>query len=307
MNNKNESAWRIDALDSRGGLAFASYRAADLLEADAYSADDPAVFIEAPDFRVENVSSRAIGLAAGDRSFQSGLFVDEAEVGFKTLTDLVEFVRRCYLRGAGGDGTDGGGGGLPFTPGEGPSPDIPEQPDLPYEPTEGGVAALLADIKSFDTLSKQMTYRTDQPAKTASSPWNRQAGKGNVKAAEMATDGIESLLRGAVALILEMLRRYPVRGSDGDIVRWHASAKSLGRALWRLPLDRFFSENPYEFVLSRAISDIVRLAPQHREQELMELCNPPHHHRQILEFFIRLVGLVPRLAPEPACSSHRSN
>jgi hypothetical protein len=50
----------------------------------------------------------------------------------------------------------------------------------------------------------------------------------------LAPVGCDALVSAAVTLILEMLRRYPISGVDEDLLRWHTSAQSLGRALWRL-------------------------------------------------------------------------
>ncbi|WP_187429884.1 hypothetical protein ROLI_018130 [Roseobacter fucihabitans] len=114
----------IDALDGDGGLAFASTRGADLL-APSLSGQSRSWRIAAPDFQPEPVGSRAIGLAAATRSFQLGFSLDgESEVGFPTLDALVEFVRRLYLSGGGGDGAAGLGPTPPAGPEGAPPADI---------------------------------------------------------------------------------------------------------------------------------------------------------------------------------------
>src|SRR5262245_19802222 len=105
-----EPAWRLDALDPVGGLAFASFRVSEL-EVERLDTAIPAVFIGAPTFQPVNVASRSAGLSATRRSFQPGLFIGAEEVGFPELEDAIEFVRRCYIRGGGGAG--GGTGGAP--------------------------------------------------------------------------------------------------------------------------------------------------------------------------------------------------
>jgi hypothetical protein len=113
--------WRFDALDARAGLAFASQRAGFSLVDDALLPDNPAVFISSPDFLVEHLSSSVLGYVAARSSFQLGLFLgDETEAGFNSLPELIEFARRCYVRGAGGDGNGAGewDTGLPTVPGE---------------------------------------------------------------------------------------------------------------------------------------------------------------------------------------------
>jgi len=80
-----------------------------------------------------------------------------------------------------------------------------------------------------------------------------------------------------------MLRRYPVTGSDDDILRWHSSAESLGSPFWRLGLWPS-SLRSYAQVLSTPIDAIGHLSDQVREQDLVELCKHPYPHWQILEF-----------------------
>jgi hypothetical protein len=253
MKRAKHRAWRIDALDPRGGLAFASYRSADLLTDDQSSADGPGVFIEAPDFRVENISSRAIGLAAGERSFQIGLFLRDSEVAFETLADLVEFVRRCYLRGAGGGGADGNS--LPFTPGEGPPPDIPPLDQIYYENLEGA-EYFRKDVETFSILTQKLSCEAGRSIETQSSPWNVKAEDAVIRAGDMARGAVVSLVRGASVIILEMLRRYPLSGSERELIRWYIDAESLGCALRRLNVFWHIHKSPYAKVLIAAIQTI---------------------------------------------------
>lgn len=131
----DDSAWRIDAMDGVGGLAFVSWRAMDLIDGQA-NLDLPSYAITAPDFRPEPLSSRAIGFAATRRGFQLGVWSDGEELSFATLEAVSQFVMRVYVASAGRGGTGGatprpegggrgGGGGGRETP--------PERPLRPSE------------------------------------------------------------------------------------------------------------------------------------------------------------------------------
>ena len=97
---EESSEWRIDALDSRGGLAFASRRAGRFSELGSRLQDPLCAFIGAPGFQPEMVANRSIALAGIRGVFQYRLFIGEDEVAFPTLAAVTEFVRRVYLRGA---------------------------------------------------------------------------------------------------------------------------------------------------------------------------------------------------------------
>ncbi|GBQ24905.1 hypothetical protein AA12717_1925 [Gluconacetobacter sacchari DSM 12717] len=114
--------WYIDALDPRSGRAFASYRDDDLQDMEHLDAAQGTYFLEPPAFDPVQVS-RSIAFSATRYQFQAGLFDGEGELPFDELDDVVEFIRRSYLR------RGGGSGGGP-EPGGSPEP-------LP-RPTEGG-------------------------------------------------------------------------------------------------------------------------------------------------------------------------
>ena len=143
-------AWFIDALDARAGLAFASYRQPDLTEENP-DIDLPCVFFEPPSFRPEAVSSRGPAFAASQGSLQLGLFLQEAEIGFPTLEDVIEFVRRAFLRSAGGDGSSGIGPGVPVPPDVGPEggslEDAPRPETLSGDGEGNAIASLLAEVR----------------------------------------------------------------------------------------------------------------------------------------------------------------
>lgn len=127
-----KASFFIDALDGRGGVAFASLRGADLT-AEKLTPDSPSWHLAAPDFEPVPLGSRATGLAATARmGFQLGLSMDgEAEVAFPTLEALADYVRRLYLSGGGGDGTGGIG------------------PDWPEGDPDGGGEAPRSDYLGF--------------------------------------------------------------------------------------------------------------------------------------------------------------
>jgi hypothetical protein len=106
--------WFIDAIDPRGGLAVATWRESDLLDEKGALPEGPSIFVGPPTFVPELVASRATGFALARVSGQIGLFDDKGEIPFKGPAEVVEFVRRTYLRGAGGDGAGESGGTPPL-------------------------------------------------------------------------------------------------------------------------------------------------------------------------------------------------
>jgi len=116
--------WRIDTLDARGGLAFASWREADLEEG-ARLFDRPVFHFSPPAFTAIPVASPATALAAERHGFQMGLLDAEGEIPFENLTDVAEFVRRVYIGSGRSDGDDGDDSPVP--PPEGEPPDLPPE------------------------------------------------------------------------------------------------------------------------------------------------------------------------------------
>ena len=122
----SDNAWRLDALDARGGLAFATWRGEENGNACEPDSESRSVFIGAPGFQPEIVANRSIAFSSARGLFQPGLFVKKEEITFRTVAAVAEFVRRTYLSGGGGDGSDDGGGDVP------PLPEDPDgRPDLP--------------------------------------------------------------------------------------------------------------------------------------------------------------------------------
>lgn len=231
--------WYIDSIDARAGLAFASQRAPDLMSGSGLDADLPAAFISPPDFRVVLLPHRALGLSAARRTYQAGLFLDGQEVAFPYLDDVVEFTRRCFLRGGGGDGEDRTDGGPPA-----PLPD-------PWPLLEGLVRIdeNIATRGDADGDSIERSYREDRKAFEAvvtDTPlglaqhvaWGsaRRAAPGAGLRSDVPgrhVDGAWCLLRAASHLVEDTLMRVP---RDRLSEEWIASAGSLWAAIARLGL-----------------------------------------------------------------------
>jgi hypothetical protein len=232
---EESSEWRIDSLDARGGLAFASRRPGGFRELGDDSQDPLCAFIGAPGFQPEMVANRSIALAAIRGVFQYRLFIDEDEVAFPTLAAVTEFVRRVYLRGGGGDGAGGVGG-------EGPPPILPiERPDLPGSPdlgSEGLARAMVEAVAAFRNTSHSCKLGSTTPFLKWPGSRVQEPGKPG------RTDGPTILANAATRLIYEMVRRIPDGRDPAAVVRWHRDARTLGSMisamglwdiLWRVP------------------------------------------------------------------------
>lgn len=104
----DEMRWYIDALDADGGIAFASFRHADTEDC------GHVVLMRAPYFTPEPVAAQAVALGAIHIGAQTGVIVEGNELGFDSLEQVAEFVRRSYIAG----GTSRGD----------PAPPAPDQP-----------------------------------------------------------------------------------------------------------------------------------------------------------------------------------
>ena len=274
----DEIAWRIDALDARGGLAFATWRGSDDDEAvDGADLYPRCIFVGAPGFQPEVVTNRSIALSSSRGLFQTGLYIENEEVTFPTLAALVEFVRRSYLTGAGGDGSDGGGG-------EGaPRPETP--PDLTSPPGEFVMAeAERSMVKAFaDASNRFVALIGDTPRGEAKSmtDWPPPVGA-DAAGSEPSQfkDGTEILAFGASTLLFELLQRLPLHGDDEALVRWNRSATNLGAMIGRLGLWPVLLSEPYLNAFDRIVDDLVN---QGQRLPIFEFANkfaPPHEHRR---------------------------
>jgi hypothetical protein len=201
--------WRLQAFDLRAGLAFATFRAtyrrADTIE------DWPCFFLSPPAFMPEPVNSVALAQAAQRGAFEDGLFVDGEEVGFDTLDELAEFVRRAYVSSAGGDGGD-----------DDPSPDEPLPG--PGEGPEGWWIPLELERRESSVEQQVQSFlgRVQQVS----------GGRGFGVGWEAQDDQELRVLveRGALVVLREVLHRAPdMRGPQA--VRWLRDARDLAAAM----------------------------------------------------------------------------
>lgn len=228
-------AWFVDALDARGGLAFASHRQPDL-QGDMEDVDAPAVHLSAPSFEPEPVASRTTGLAAVRAGFQLGLFVDGVEVAFEELDDLVEFVRRAYGASGGADGSNDPG----RVPPPSPPPDggadgaLLERTRHEREAPKGS-AAVAKMLAMIDQASGRAGEKAAVVKRETGSSAMLLAHAEPVDLAGGGPDGTEAIEWAAVALGCELVRRLP--RSREDVPRWLDAMSSLCRAAWDLDLN----------------------------------------------------------------------
>lgn len=240
--------WFIDTLDARAGLAFASHRTPDLMQ-DEQDLNALAVFIAPPDFQPETLASRATAIVAGRSSFQSGLFVGGAELAFRSLDDVVAFVRRLYVAGGGGDGGAGGGGGPPpLPPGE-----PPKSPMLPLEPEtlEGG-GWLAKTFKEFGEAVALAGKNGEKPSKGALLAATADFKPSSGTLADREVD--DFLLAAATELAAELIARCPSEHSQKDLPTWLDSLLALQVAFDRLAMWEDFEAWPNPVLASAALS-----------------------------------------------------
>jgi hypothetical protein len=231
-------AWFVDALDARGGLAFASHRQPDL-QGDMENVNAPAVHLSAPSFAPEPVASRATGLAAVRAGFQLGLFVDGVEVAFEELDDLVEFVRRAYGASGGADGSNDPGRVPPPSPppdggADGRADGALQDRGRHEREAPKGSAAVTKMLAMIDQASGRAGKKTAGMKRETGSSAMLLAHTEPVDLAVGGPDGTEAIDWAAVALGCELVRRLP--RSREDVLRWLDAMSSLCQAAWNLNL-----------------------------------------------------------------------
>ena len=289
----------IDALDPRGGIAFASRRAFSLSDESHALREAPCVWIAPPAFQPEPIVSRMMSWAAERGAFQLGVFQEGEELTFATLDAVTEFVRRVYLRSGGGDGLDGGGPPVPPIP---PEPG-PELPPMPTE-IEGGEARgrgteragpdLLGLTRRFTEAGdarggsviegRTFTWTASGSPPTQSSASDPMAGQ---------PDGGHAILERAAAVVLhEMLMRFPSSGSLEETERWHTAARALGCMIDDLGIWDVLLQGPllgtlagWAKVLSATMSQRSRMWP-----EFSDIVEYLDHREGIAGFFLLLFG-----------------
>jgi hypothetical protein len=260
--------WYFDALDARGGLAFASYRKAGLGAVELN--EDYTVHVGPPSFAPEQLGGRALGHAAFRASFQSGLYTEGREVAFPSLSSLIEFVRRGYLAGGGGDGANGSGSGVPPQPGEGPG----DAPDL--EETFGKFG-LTQELERFSSESNNLKLQADSPIPCADFTWvSNQFGSADRTAKSGSIGTPASLFLALIDLAIELLRRFPGTHDSYLLSRWQASASRLAWAgiellLWD-KLDQYpMVLNPLGIALAAAFDRGANLLARQPQDLAVEL------------------------------------
>ncbi|MBB2206445.1 hypothetical protein [Gluconacetobacter takamatsuzukensis] len=204
--------WYIDALDPRSGRAFASYRDGDLQDVMDLDAAQVTYFLEPPAFAPVQVS-RSIAFSATRYQFQAGLFDEDGELPFNQLDDVVEFVRRSYLR------RGGGGGG-------GPEPSVTPEP--PPGPTEGP-----ADLTGEDPLIDLRGIVKQFKAPEVNIPRGAALPVGfiDTEAKGSGTFAKRRLGRGALALALEQIAVFQTNGDFESSTRQRSRLLRLFQAI----------------------------------------------------------------------------
>jgi len=275
-------AWRIDTLDARGGLAFATWREALNSNPETAIDEQPCIFVGAPDFRAQPVANRAIALAAGRGMFQAGLFAQSTEMSFPTPDALVEFVRRTYVGSGAGDGTDGGGGGAAPDMRRPGGPELPRPPDDLFDVEgENLVPRVFDSIATFLERSQKL-----KPGEAAPHSWPRIAGH-----PEKFRDGPHILCIGALYLIGEVLRRFPAGMNVAALLTWQAMAHVVGRILTSLDLWPLLVCDPRR----QSIASIVDAFAKQRGVPVVEAIyqHEPAEFRQSMALWELLFGTDP--------------
>lgn len=266
------SAWFIDALDADAGIAFASFRGPDLT-APSIDPDAPTVHIAAPDFSVSQLTSRALGLAAVRGSFQAGVFWEGGELGFAVLSDLVEFVRRAYIRRGGGSGPPGAPeGAAPF----GPSPrnwdddGLRTQRSAPDEvvrrPYDAFYEESWRETDATELLRRYLDAFEDASQRTQFRDL-RKGGTATVLATPVlvegvpATDPTRMLASGISEILSELIGRGPSPAQPR--ATWHHAVARIAVSCRRLGLDdefhRIIERFPWSPISRRTLDEVAAL------------------------------------------------
>jgi hypothetical protein len=271
MSIRGEKYWFIDALDADGGIAFASFRQREEMGGDAIRDahdEETAVVVTAPDFRPSPVSHRALALGAINRGAQSGVYIGEQELGFASLEQLVEFVRKVYV----GGGADGSAPNPGIPPGpEGPRGDgtpAGERPHEPYEtaPASQAIASWLMD--HADT--GEADYRGEPPE-------------------DVAEGGRQLIARAAVSIGCALFDRMPYRQDEMESQwRWLTAADQLQQLLGYIDMSAFHMDEMMRWKListgSRLISD-----PRRRESSEQPESEPVEDNHELAWAAYRLI------------------
>jgi hypothetical protein len=246
--------WYVDTLDARGGLAFASWRAADSKE-DTALRDRPVFHFSPPAFAPIPIASPAPALAAERYGFQLGLFDADGEVPFGSLDEVAEFVRRIYIGTGRSDGTSGGEG-VPAPPPEGEPPDLPSEP-LRGDADEGPLRKGLRRLEKAIMLTSRGTA-----TEISWSTGLREKTHSHKRSSQVAIGGVLTLV--------ETLARFPGSGSEEKLEIWLATASRLVATCCRLGVVQFLESGVYPFVESACRQFLKSAGPV--------LINHPRHN-----------------------------
>jgi hypothetical protein len=179
------------------------------------------------------------------------------------LEAVIEFVRRSYLRGGGGDGAAGIGPGIPPTPEGTPGGFLPggEEREGHLTEDQGVLKGLLHDAESFSSISNSLKFK-------ATETFDAHFFEASFAQQVTSTTAAQSLAAGVVEIALELLRRFPLSGSDDRIITWFDSAARLGRAITTLGLWRALFAHPWRPELRRAGEDLWARMPNSMHDKL---------------------------------------
>lgn len=247
------SAWYIDALDPRAGLAFASHREPDLFR---MWLDDtaPTAFFAPPYFVPEFVGARSTALAFARGPAQLGLLrYGKEEIPFDSIEAVAEFVRRVYLRGSGGNGPDEDG--VPPLPG---SPEEGGTGEDRFEEAGGGLDGeglsgfsgsdgRSPEVQGVDPVGKLAGFALalrDLQVDLGQSAKTEQIRLDMLTAGPDARSVTDRLVRAAVSLLAELGRTGHSLPSGEAVVRWERSALRLVSLLNRVGLRQVLYRHP---------------------------------------------------------------
>lgn len=123
---------------------------------------------------------------------------------------------------------------------------------------------MISDAESFHSTSKALKFTATEAFESGPFETSFAERGTNASAAKILTAG-------AVEIVLEMLRRFPLRGKDEDILTWFGSAARLGRAITALGLWGELSAKPWGPVLDLAGEGLRKRLPSPMHRKLSNI------------------------------------
>ena len=306
--------WFIDAFDARAGFAVATQRPRDLIQSVLANAG-PSAFITPPAFTPEFLDNRLIGFALARGRAQTGLFIGEQEVAFDNLAAVVEFVRRSYLRGAGGDGPAESGGQPPLPPGPrsgelGPLPGL--MPERGFERDQllqfdDAVCALIKFAEDAQATSLSTSSGGSGPPVPPTTRYDAASANVQVSAANLA--------RGAFWVIEELVRRRPSLGDASTVHDWLVVVDRFVVLVFRMGLWPLIADEYRNGPKNTLMREYVGLPPYGELERIFKLLlfdgYPPWHWDDLPRTAIGVPDLFDDLAllpaPEPMATFARGD